>query len=68
VGDVFYLDVLYAFLDGSNLARYTATASKLARPIRRATATKYMDYPDEGIRIHDFGRFKIDVRLSDITS
>jgi len=96
VGDVFYLDELYAFLNGSSLARYTATASKLARlvpglrhvlpshmttmisprwltkmdgafrAIKRGAATKYVDYRDEGIRIYDFGRFKIDVRLSDV--
>jgi len=97
VGDVFYLDELYAFLNGSNLARYTATAHKLAgsvpelrhvmpshmttmvspkwltkmnaafRAIRDGSATRYEDYPDEGLRIYDFGKFKIDVRLSDVT-
>jgi glyoxylase-like metal-dependent hydrolase (beta-lactamase superfamily II) len=97
VGDAFYLDELYAFIDGSDLAQYTATASRLAalapkvrhvmpshmttmispkwlgrmdaafQAIHDGTATAYEDYPDEGIRIYDFGRFAIDVLLSDVT-
>jgi glyoxylase-like metal-dependent hydrolase (beta-lactamase superfamily II) len=36
--------------------------------IRHGTAADYTDYVDYGIRVYDFGYFRIDVRLSDVTS
>jgi glyoxylase-like metal-dependent hydrolase (beta-lactamase superfamily II) len=97
VGDVFYNSDLYAFLDGSDLSQYTATARRLAKlattarhilpshnvtmisskwltrmdlafqAIKDGSATAYTDYADDGIRVYDFGCFRIDVRLSDVT-
>lgn len=97
VGDVFYNSDLYAHIPGANLAKYTATAVKLAKlaprvghilpshnvtmisskwlvkmnnafqAIKNGTAMKYTDYASDGVRVYDFGYFRIDVRLSDVT-